>query len=161
MVMPSSLAAAACGRNGSRAADQQTPTQDRPDCSGNRWLPQNGFHSIRDGTLSCHPPNGVCDVLQHPIFWMEHIFLGQPIRLVRQRCDLRCSRPQAAARDSRQSMTRITAKLAAVGRDGSWLRKNVSERSKAASDWLASTLKRADWLFLRSRGLETPRGDFE
>jgi hypothetical protein len=36
-----------------------------------------------------------------------------------------------------------------------WLRKNVSERSKAASDWLASTLKRADWLFLRSRGLET------
>ena len=38
---------------------------------------------------------------------------------------------------------------------GSWLRKNVSERSKAASDWLASTLKRADWLFLRSRGLET------
>jgi hypothetical protein len=35
------------------------------------------------------------------------------------------------------------------------LRKNVSERSKAASDWLASTLKRADWLFLRSRGLET------
>ena len=41
------------------------------------------------------------------------------------------------------------------GRFGSWLRKNVSERSKAASDWLASTLKRADWLFLRSRGLET------
>src|SRR6267154_6902286 len=40
-------------------------------------------------------------------------------------------------------------------RFGSWLRKNVSERSKAASDWLASTLKRADWLFLRSRGLET------
>jgi hypothetical protein len=38
---------------------------------------------------------------------------------------------------------------------GSWLRKNVSERSKAASDWLASTLKRADWLFLRSRGLDT------
>jgi hypothetical protein len=29
-------------------------------------------------------------------------------------------------------------------RVGSWLRKNVSERSKAASDWLASTLKRAD-----------------
>jgi hypothetical protein len=26
---------------------------------------------------------------------------------------------------------------------------------KLASDWLASTLKRADWLFLRSRGLET------
>jgi hypothetical protein len=40
-------------------------------------------------------------------------------------------------------------------RSGSWLRKNVSERSKAASDWLASILKRADWLFLRSRGLET------
>ena len=40
-------------------------------------------------------------------------------------------------------------------RSGSWLRKNVSERSKAASDWPASTLKRADWLFLRSRGLET------
>jgi fermentation-respiration switch protein FrsA (DUF1100 family) len=31
---------------------------------------------------------------------------------------------------------------------GSWLRKNVSERSKATSDWLASTLRRADWLFL-------------
>ena len=40
-------------------------------------------------------------------------------------------------------------------RDGSWLRKNVSERSKATSDWLASTLRRADWLFLRLRGLET------
>ncbi len=40
-------------------------------------------------------------------------------------------------------------------RVGSWLRKNVSERSKATSDWLASTLKRADWLFLRLRGLET------
>jgi hypothetical protein len=40
-------------------------------------------------------------------------------------------------------------------RSGSWLRKNVSEGSKAASDWLASTLKRADWLFLRLRGLET------
>ena len=39
-------------------------------------------------------------------------------------------------------------------RDGSWLRKNVSERSKATSDWLASTLRRADWLFLRLRGLE-------
>src|SRR5215468_7825606 len=26
---------------------------------------------------------------------------------------------------------------------------------KLASDWLASTLKRADWLFLRSRDLET------
>jgi hypothetical protein len=38
---------------------------------------------------------------------------------------------------------------------GSWLRKKVPERSKAVSDWLASTLKRADWLFLRSRGLET------
>ena len=38
---------------------------------------------------------------------------------------------------------------------GSWLRKNVSERSKATSDWLASTLRRADWLFLRLRGLET------
>jgi hypothetical protein len=37
----------------------------------------------------------------------------------------------------------------------SWLRKNVLERSKAASDWLASSLKRADWHFLRSRGLET------
>ena len=36
-----------------------------------------------------------------------------------------------------------------------WLRKNVSERSKATSDWLASTLRRADWLFLRLRGLET------
>ena len=33
--------------------------------------------------------------------------------------------------------------------------KTFSERSRAASDWLASTLKRADWLFLRSRGLET------
>src|SRR3954471_2252240 len=40
-------------------------------------------------------------------------------------------------------------------RSGSWLRKNVSERSKATSDWLASTLRRADWLFLRLRGLET------
>ena len=40
-------------------------------------------------------------------------------------------------------------------RDGSWLRKNVSERSKATFDWLASTLRRADWLFLRLRGLET------
>lgn len=40
-------------------------------------------------------------------------------------------------------------------RCGSWLRKNVSERSKATSDWLASTLRRADWLFLRLRGLET------
>jgi hypothetical protein len=40
-------------------------------------------------------------------------------------------------------------------RNGSWLRKNVSERSKATSDWLASTLRRADWLFLRLRGLET------
>jgi predicted secreted hydrolase len=39
-------------------------------------------------------------------------------------------------------------------RDGSWLRKNVSERSKATSDLLASTLRRADWLFLRLRGLE-------
>ena len=39
--------------------------------------------------------------------------------------------------------------------NGSWLRKNVSERSKATSDWLASTLRRADWLFLRLRGLET------
>ena len=38
---------------------------------------------------------------------------------------------------------------------GHWLRKNVSERSKATSDWLASTLRRADWLFLRLRGLET------
>ena len=38
---------------------------------------------------------------------------------------------------------------------GSWLRKNVSERSKATSDWLASTLRRADWFFLRLRGLET------
>jgi hypothetical protein len=37
----------------------------------------------------------------------------------------------------------------------SWLRKNVLERSKAASDWLASSLKRANWHFLRSRGLET------
>ena len=35
------------------------------------------------------------------------------------------------------------------------MRKNVSERSKATSDWLASTLKRADLLFLRLRGLET------
>lgn len=34
------------------------------------------------------------------------------------------------------------------------MRKNVSERSKATSDWLASTLRRADWLFLRLRGLE-------
>ena len=39
--------------------------------------------------------------------------------------------------------------------DGTWLRKNVSERSKATSDWLASTVRRADWLFLRLRGLET------
>ena len=39
--------------------------------------------------------------------------------------------------------------------NGSWLRKNVSERSKATFDWLASTLRRADWLFLRLRGLET------
>jgi len=43
---------------------------------GNRWLPQNGFHSIRDGTLSCHPPNGVCVVLPSPnIFLDGHIFL--------------------------------------------------------------------------------------
>jgi len=40
-------------------------------------------------------------------------------------------------------------------RSGSWLRKNASERSKATSNWLASTLRRADWLFLRLRGLET------
>src|SRR3954468_23879567 len=43
----------------------------------------------------------------------------------------------------------------AYDRSGSWLRKNVSERSKATFDWLASTLRRADWLFLRLRGLET------
>src|SRR5438034_36686 len=43
----------------------------------------------------------------------------------------------------------------ADGSNGSWLRKNVSERFKPTSDWLASTLKRADWLFLRLRGLET------
>src|SRR4249919_570864 len=41
-------------------------------------------------------------------------------------------------------------------RNGSWLRKNVSERSKATSDWLASTLKRAGWLFLRLRGRAAP-----
>ena len=45
---------------------------------------------------------------------------------------------------------------AADVRFGSWLRKNVSERSKATSDWLASTLKRAGWLFLRLRGRATP-----
>ena len=68
MVMPSSLAAAACGRNGSRAADRQRPTQDRPDCSGNRWLPQTmctGF-KYQGRNLSCHPPNGVCVVLPSP-----------------------------------------------------------------------------------------------
>jgi hypothetical protein len=32
---------------------------------------------------------------------------------------------------------------------GSWLRRNVFGAARAASDWLASTFKRADWLFLR------------
>ena len=50
---------------------------------------------------------------------------------------------------------RSVSGLNAEDRYGSWLRKNVSERSKATSDWLASTLRRADWLFLRLRGLET------
>jgi len=68
MVMPSSLAAAACGRNGSRAADRQRPTQDRPDCSGNRWLPQTMCTRFKyqGRNLSCHPPNGVCVVLPSP-----------------------------------------------------------------------------------------------
>src|SRR4051794_31897968 len=54
----------------------------------------------------------------------------------------------------RRSVTPVPRMRIDVGY-GSWLRKNVSERSKATSDWLASTLRRADWLFLRLRGLET------